>query len=140
MGESVMAYRGVFARTLDPVLVCVVLLYAAVGLAEQTKGDDGDRTEDVYDLGPGVVPPRIIKQVAPRPSNARGVRVVGSVTIALVVSSKGMPKDAHVVKGLDNEVDKSAVEAVEQWRFAPAQKDRKPVAVRITLEISFHEM
>ena len=140
MRESVMAYRGVFARTLDPVLACVLLLYAAVGLAEQTKGDDADQAEDVYDLGPGIAPPRIIKQVAPRPSNARGVRVVGSVNIALVVSSKGMPKDVHVVKGLDNEVDKSAVEAVEQWRFAPAQKDRKPVAVRITLEIAFHEM
>ena len=134
-----MVYRGVFAQTLGLTLACVLLLHAA-GFPEQTKGDDGDRTEDVYDLGPGIVPPRIIKQVAPRPSNARGVRVVGSVTIALVVSSKGMPKDVHVVKGLDNEVDKSAVEAVEQWRFAPAQKDRKPVAVRITLEISFHEM
>ena len=136
-----MARRGVFAQTLEPALACVLVLHAAVGFPEQTKGDDGDRTEDVYDLGPGIVtPPRIIKQVAPRPSNARGVRVVGSVTIALVVSSKGIPKDVHVVKGLDNEVDKSALEAVEQWRFAPAQKDRKPVAVRITLEIAFHEM
>lgn len=68
------------------------------------------------------------------------MRVVGSVTIALVVSSKGVPRDLRVVKGLDQDVDQSALEAVEQWRFAPAQKDGKPVAVRITLEITFHEM
>ena len=45
-----------------------------------------------------------------------------------------------MLKGLDKDVDQSAVAAVEQWRFAPAQKDGKPVAVRITLEIAFHEM
>jgi len=135
-----MAQRGVFAQTLKPVLVCVLLVHAAASLPAQSKGDDGDQKEDVYDLGPGIVPPRIITQAAPRPSTARGVRVVGSVTIALVVSSKGMPRDVHVLKGLDKDVDQSAVEAVEQWRFAPAQKEGKPVAVRITLEISFHEM
>jgi TonB family protein len=139
MGESVMARRGVFAQTLEPALACVLVLHAAVGLPAQTR-DPGDRAEDVYELGPGVTPPRITKQVAPRPSGARGVRVVGSVTIELVVSSKGMPKDVRVLKGLDKDVDQSAVEAVEQWRFAPAQKDGKPVAVRVTLEIAFHEM
>jgi periplasmic protein TonB len=135
-----MSQRGVFAQALEAALACVLLVHAAVTLPAQSKGDDGDQKEDVYDLGPGVVPPRIIKQAAPRPSTARGVRVVGSVTIALVVSSKGMPRDVHVLKGLDKDVDQSAVAAVEQWRFAPAQKDGKPVAVRITLEISFHEM
>jgi TonB family protein len=139
MGESVMARRGVFAQTLEPALACVLVLYAAVCLPAQSS-DARDRTEDVYELGPGVTPPRITKQVTPRPSGARGVRVVGSVTIELVVSSKGMPKDVHVLKGLDKDVDKSAVEAVEQWRFAPAQRDNKPVAVRVTLEIAFHEM
>jgi TonB family protein len=135
-----MSYLGVFAQALEPALACVLLVHAAATLPAQSTPGDGAQTEDVYDLGPDVAPPRIIKQVAPRPSAGRGVKVVGSVTIALVVSSKGMPKDLHVLKGLDKEVDQSAVEAVEQWRFAPAQRDRKPIAVRITLEIAFHEM
>jgi periplasmic protein TonB len=135
-----MAQRGVFAQALEPALACVLIVHAAASLPAQGKGDDSDQSEEVYDLGPGVVPPRIIKQAAPHPSSARGVKVVGSVTIALVVNSKGMPRDVHVVKGLDKDVDQNAIEAVEQWRFAPAQKDRKPVAVRITLEIAFHEM
>jgi len=66
--------------------------------------------------------------------------VDGSVTIGLVVSSKGLPRDLRVLKGLDKDVDQSAVDAVEQWRFAPAQKDDKPVAVRINVEIEFHSM
>jgi TonB family protein len=66
--------------------------------------------------------------------------VVGSVTVALVVSSKGRPKEVRVVKGLDPDIDQSTVEAVEQWRFTAAQKDGKPVAVRISLDIAYHDM
>ncbi len=96
--------------------------------------------EQVYDLGPGVSPPRITKQVNPHYSNDRGVRAVGSVIIGLVVSSKGLPKDPHIVKSLDKDLDQSAIDAVKEWRFAPAQKDGKPVAVRISLQIQFHDM
>jgi TonB family protein len=96
--------------------------------------------ETVYDLGPGVTPPRVIKQVNPHYPTNRGVRAVGSVIIALVVSSKGLPKDPHVVKGLDKDLDESAVNAVKEWLFAPAQKNGKAVAVRVSVQIEFHEM
>jgi TonB family protein len=96
--------------------------------------------EAVYDLGPGVTPPRVIKQVNPHYSTDHGVRAVGSVLIALVVSSKGMPKEPRVVKGLDKDLDESAVDAVKEWRFAPAQKDGKAIAVRVSVQIEFHEM
>lgn len=96
--------------------------------------------EAVYDLGPGITPPRIIKQVNPRYSTDKGVRAVGSVIIGLVVSSKGVPKDPRVVKGLDKDLDQSAVDAVKEWLFAPAQKNGKPVAVRISVQIQFHDM
>ena len=96
--------------------------------------------ETVYDLGPDITPPRVVKQVNPRYPTNRGVRAVGSVIIALVVSSKGLPKDPHVVKSLDKDLDESAVEAVQEWRFAPAEKNGKAVAVRVSVQIQFHEM
>jgi TonB family protein len=96
--------------------------------------------EPIYDLGPGVTAPRVIKQVNPHYSTDRGVRAVGSVIIALVVSSKGVPKDPRVVKGIEKDLDQSAVAAVKEWRFAPAQKDGKAVAVRVSVQIEFHEM
>jgi len=96
--------------------------------------------EATYDVGPGVTAPRIVKQVNPRYPTNRGVRAVGSVIIGLVVSSKGLPKDPHVIKGLDKDLDESAVDAVKEWRFAPAEKNGKPVAVRISVQIEFHEM
>jgi TonB family protein len=96
--------------------------------------------ETVYDLGPGVTPPRVTKQVNPHYSTNRGVRAEGSVLIALVVSSKGLPKDPHVIKGLDKDLDESAVNAVKEWRFAPAQKNGEPIAVRVSVQIQFHDM
>jgi periplasmic protein TonB len=128
-------FRWAFAR----VVACLLLGHVLAGTAAQTN-TDGDSAETVYNLGPGITPPRVTKQVPPKESTSRGVRVVGSVTVALVISSKGVPRNVHVVKGLDKEVDQNTVEAVEQWRFAPAQKDGKPVAVKVSLEIQFHDM
>ncbi len=96
--------------------------------------------ETVYNLGPGVTPPRVAKQVNPSYPTDRGVRATGSVLIGLVVSSKGLPVDPHILKGIDKDLDQSALDAVKQWRFVPAQKDGKPVAVRISLQIQFHDM
>jgi TonB family protein len=68
------------------------------------------------------------------------VRASGSVLIGLIVSSQGLPKDPHILKSLDKDLDQSAIEAVKQWRFAPAQKDGKAIAVRVSLQIEFHSM
>jgi TonB family protein len=127
--------RRVFCRA----LACLVLTSCAAFSPALCK-DDEEAPEKVYELGPGMTPPKVIKQVSPRKSTAHGVRIVGTVTVVLVVSSKGIPKDVRVSKGLDKELDQSTVEAVEQWQFEPAKKDGKPVAVRVSLDIAFHDM
>lgn len=96
--------------------------------------------ERVYELGDGIQPPRLVHQVNPDYSRVRGVRVKGSVVIGVVITSQGTPKDPSVVQSLQPDVDRCAVEAVKQWRFTPAQKDGKPVAVRLTIEVVFHPM
>lgn len=116
---------------------CAAWILPAQNAASSAASNDD---ETVYDLAPGITPPRIIKQVNPTYPTNRGVRAVGSVIIALVVSSKGLPKNPHVVKGLDKDLDESAVEAVKEWRFEPAQKNSKPVAVRVSVQLQFHEM
>jgi TonB family protein len=93
--------------------------------------------EPVYDLGDGITPPRLTRQVNPNYSSVRGVKVKGSVAIALIVSSQGLPKEPRVVKSLEPEVDRAAVEAVKQWRFAPAVKEGRAVAVKVTVELEF---
>ncbi len=106
--------------------------------AQDRKKPEGD--ERVYDLGDGVQPPRITRRVNPNYANVRGVSAQGSVAIALIVTSEGATKDLRVVKSLVPEVDRAAMDAVRQWRFAPAQKDGKAVAVRVTIELEFHAL
>jgi periplasmic protein TonB len=118
------------------VLICCCVAWILPALSPAQATDD----EQVYDLGPGISPPRVIKQTAPQYPNGRGVRAVGSVLIGLIVSSKGLPKNPHILKSLDKDLDQSAVDAVKEWRFAPAQKDGKAVAVRVSLQIEFHSM
>jgi TonB family protein len=119
-------------RKKRPAAFSFIILFALVAHAED---------EPVLDIGPGITPPRVTRQVNPTyKPDAEGFRITGSVIIGLVVSSKGEPKNVHVVRSLGKGVDESAVEAVEQWQFEPARKGNQPVAVKITVEIRFHSM
>lgn len=105
------------------------------------NGQASENDEPVFDLGAGITPPKVIHQVNPKPdSGAKGFRITGDVLVALIVNSRGLPTGVHVVRSIDKDLDASAVEAVREWRFEPARKDGRPVAVRVTVEISFHDL
>jgi protein TonB len=118
----------------------LLLLIASAVLSGALAGPVDD--EQVWDMGPGITPPRVTHQVTPqnKPEDDKGFRISGTVLVGLVVSSRGEPKDVHVVKSLDKDIDQSAIEAVKQWHFDPAKKGDQPVAVRVTVEIRFHSM
>ena len=124
------------------VVFCVSLaaLMLWTPMARPQQKDATDSEERVYELNGDIKPPRITHQVNLDYSSIRGIRVKGSVEVALVVSSQGAPKDPRVVQSLDPEVDRCAVDAIRKWRFSPAQKDGKPVAVKLTIEMQFHSM
>jgi protein TonB len=100
-----------------------------------------DVEEPVYEPGEGITPPRVVHQVNPKyDARAKGFRLSGAVLIGLIVSSRGLPSRVHVVRSLDKDVDESALEAVREWRFEPGKKNGSPVAVRVTIEIRFHDL
>jgi TonB family protein len=115
---------------------------ACAALAGPAAAGSPTDDEPVFDIGPGITPPRVTHQVSPvnKPDDSRGFRLSGTVLVGLVVSSKGEPKDVHVVKSLDKDIDQSAVDAVQKWHFEPAKKGDQPVAVRISVEIRFHSL
>jgi protein TonB len=53
------------------------------------------------------------------------------------VGPDGKPRDIHVSRTLGLGLDEKAIEAVNQWKFEPALKDGKPVAVAINVEVQF---
>lgn len=113
------------------------LLYAA----GQNSSAAAEESEEVHKIGPGVTPPQLIHRVEPvRPNGSQIFKVKGSVLIGMTVTSKGLTRNVNVVQSLDTELDQACIEAVKQWKFEPAKKQDKPVAVKVTAEIRFHDM
>ena len=99
------------------------------------------RTQEVVDSkDPGVRLPRVVSEVNPTYTpEALRAKIEGTVVMNAVVGTDGTPEDIEITKSLDEQygLDKQAVAALNQWRFAPGLKDGKPVPVRITVEMRF---
>jgi TonB family protein len=95
--------------------------------------------EPVYRVGSGVTAPK--GTYMPNPSytdRARKKKLRGTVVLAIIVTPEGNVGDAKVVRGFDPEMDQNALNTVCTWKFEPASKDGKPVAVAINVEASFN--
>ena len=103
--------------------------------AQSPPAGDEDKDEPVYAIGGDVSPPKLVYKVDP--SHVAGA---GTVVIGLVVTSKGLPRDLRVIESMGKDLDNSAMQAVKQWKFEPARKKDQPVAVKVTVEIRFHDM
>jgi len=80
----------------------------------------------------------VIYQVEPEFSEeARKAKFMGIVTVNLIVDTKGMPQNVHVLKGVGMGLDQKAVEAVRQYRFKPAIAEGKPVPVELNVQVDF---
>ena len=94
--------------------------------------------QDVYRLNDQITPPKPL--VTPKPfytPAAREKRVEGTVELEVDVLVDGTVGTVAMVKSLDAELDKAAVDTARQYRFTPGTKDGKPVAVRTVVHITF---
>lgn len=108
---------------------------AGPGIGEGRGGGIGG---GVFRVGGGVLAPKPISTPDPQYTDqARRAQYEGTCVLAMIVGPDGKPRDIRVQRGLAMGLDQKAIEAVQQWRFDPATKDGKPVAVQITVEVSF---
>ncbi len=88
----------------------------------------------------GVSLPRVIREVRPNyTAEAIAARIQGTVLMTAVVLADGTVGDVTVTRSLDTVygLDAQAVSAVKQWLFILGMKDGRPVAVRVTIELTF---
>ncbi len=92
----------------------------------------------VFKVGGGVSPPKGLYTPDPEYSEeARKAKYQGTVILWLIVGPDGRPRDIKISRSLGMGLDQKAIEAVRNWKFEPAMKDNKPVAVQINVEVNF---
>jgi protein TonB len=103
-------------------------------------GRDGGTGGDAYRPGDGVTLPRVLHDERPQyTSDAMRAKVQGAVVVECVVLADGSVGDVRVVRSLDPTfgLDQQAVAAAHKWRFTPGTRLGQPVAVLVTIELTF---
>jgi bla regulator protein blaR1 len=119
------------------VLAAFVMAFAPIAGREAAPArQDADR--EVHKPGGRVVAPKLIRDVKPQYSaRAMQEKVQGEVLLECVVKADGTVGDTKIVKSLDPDLDKAALDATAQWVFEPGTRDGKPVNVLVTITIAF---
>jgi TonB family protein len=79
----------------------------------------------------------IVSKVNPiYPEDAKKARVEGSVVLNVILSKEGVPENIRVVSG-PHQLQKSALDAVRQWRYQPYLLNGNPVEVETSITVSY---
>lgn len=105
-----------------------------------TPGGISEKMEDAFSLADIDQKPRAVFQVAPMfPSEMRGKKVQGQVTLIFVVDAAGKVTELRVEKSSHPAFERPALDAVKQWKFEPAVKGGQQVACKMRLPMRFQE-
>jgi protein TonB len=88
-----------------------------------------------------VTPPELLKH--PEPVYTGFVRedyrrnYDAPVLLTVFVGTEGQPLSILVGRAVGYGLDEAAIEEVKKWRWRPAMKHGKPVAVKISVQVKF---
>ncbi|HXM89924.1 MAG TPA: energy transducer TonB, partial [Candidatus Dormibacteraeota bacterium] len=64
--------------------------------------------------------------------------VEGEVVLYAVIRADGSVDSVELVRGIDQQLDANAMEALSQWKFRPATRQGAPVDLEAIVHIPFH--
>jgi protein TonB len=89
-------------------------------------------------VGGDVKAPVVIRRVQPSyPKLAITARMNGTVIVECIIDKTGRVREAHVVRSTSALFDQSALEAVQQWLFAPGSLHGNAVDTIFDLTVTF---
>jgi TonB family protein len=82
--------------------------------------------------------PSPVKKTDPRyPPTLINEHVEGEVVLYAVIRADGSVDSVELVRGLDEQLDANAMEALSQWKFRPASRQGAPVDLEAIVHIPF---
>jgi periplasmic protein TonB len=118
-------------------LAQVMVFGCAVVALSSGVGAQGGK-EPVYPVGSGITSPQVVRQVNPGYTEAaKKAGIQGTVPLECVVLPNGTVADVKVVRSLEPGLDENAVKALRKWTFKPGTKDGKPVAVKVSVDMTY---
>ena len=126
-------------------LLCATLAFTLSGAATMAAVTAfpltaPEQAGQVFRPGDGVTLPTVVLEVKPKYTpQAMEQKIQGSVWLEAVVLETGDVGDVNITRSLDAEygLDLEAAAAASQWKFKPGTKGGKPVAVVVTIELTF---
>jgi TonB family protein len=101
-------------------------------------GSGGGEGGGPYRPGAGIDPPSLQREVkALYTDEARRRGIEGDVVLEIVVRRDGSVGSVQVLRSLDRGLDQRAIDAVRQWRFAPARRNGAAVDVIVQVSVGF---
>jgi TonB family protein len=70
-------------------------------------------------------------------AEARAANYDGRCVLRITIDTDGNVQDPEVIKSAEYGMEKASLEAVKKWKFRPATKAGKPIAVKAQIEMSF---
>ncbi len=102
------------------------------------QGSDRGEGGGPYRPGAGIDPPTLQREVkALYTDDARRQQIEGDVVLEVVVRRDGSVGDVQIKRSLGHGLDQRAIEAVRQWRFAPARRHGVAVDVFVDIAVAF---
>ena len=107
-----------------------------LNFSELRMNGDGPRMASSDLSGP--VP---VRKVDPKyPPLLINDRVEGEVVLYAVIRSDGSVDSIQLIRGIDEQLDANAMNALSQWKFRPASKQGTPVDLEAIVHIPFHPL
>ncbi len=93
---------------------------------------------DASTPAPDLTQPVATRKVDPAyPMQLMRENVSGTVILYAVIHADGSIGNVRILRGVDDRIDRFAIDAIAQWKFDPATKNGAPVDVEATFQIPF---
>lgn len=110
------------------ILLFFFLFFSVSGFAQKEKLDK-------YPEPTGGIEAMIKNVVYPQTAKDQGIQ--GKVFVKATIDEKGNVLETSILKSVNDDCDKAAMDAIKKTKFTPGIKDNKPVKAEITIPVMF---